>query len=146
MIKFYEVKDKHYSCVCKQWSSGKIHYIIEDFESNATRNVDIRQLIGDLVYDNLCTMLIYVKDLNPADYLRVVEAHSICREKLIPLCEEHRYNLPRLRAGLKEYENELRDLAMDTKSKIYRSEWNEGLEYIDKLLDYWKKEELKLKG
>lgn len=145
MIKIYELKDKNYSCVVRQWSVGKIIYIDEDFNSSSDRNVDIRRLMGDLIFDNLCHLLLHVKHVKATDKLRVVEARDICREKLIPLCQEHRYETPRLVAGIKKYEHEIRDLAIDNKSKIWRAEWNEGMEVINRVVDYWSKENEKLK-
>ena len=123
MIKFYEIKDKHYSGVFKQWSVNKIIYVVEDFNSNSERNIDLRKIVGDLIYDNLNHLLLYVKNVNPADRLRTVEARDICYQKLIPLCREHRYNTPKLMQEVKKYENEIRDLAVDSKSKIWRNEW-----------------------
>lgn len=145
MIKFYEVKDKHYSGVFKQWGDpALIHYIIEDFSSNASRNVDIRQIIGDIVYHNLCHYLCYADKVSATDRLRVVEARDIAREKLTVLCEQHRYDTPRLLAGLKEYETEIRDCAYDSKSKIWRKEFMDGLGYIERMVDYWNKEDKKM--
>ena len=143
MLKIYELKDKHYSLVCKMFNH-EIVYEIKDFNGNTERDIALRKFIGDLIEYNLNEYLLNVKDISGDEFIRLIESRDLLWNKVLNWILINKYKTEQMVQGLDRVKYEIRDCAITQEQKKLYKLWMEGMEVINRVVKRWKDDNDKL--